>query len=343
MGTYQDLSGRGPTRRSLVLWGLILTAVIVVAAIPLTIYSRGGLDDTIEVSLQSDQIGDGLATGADVKYRGLVIGKVTDVSVADGGQQQVTLSLESGQAGELTDASRANFAPSNIFGVLGVELSQDHDGATLRDGDVIAMGDDTSEVSVTGVLRDVGDITSTLTDNEFSKLIDRMSTLARDLSPLMRSGFDLMNLALERQRMPLTEVLRIAGQTVSGAGDLTEPFVSLFTTLVEKTELYADPEQTRQVTGSLTGLVQVFITLGEVVGANQQDMATMLDASLTLGAPLGYSLGSVAPAADAVPELLDRIEKSMPIQNGRPTLQLGVTLQGLPQVTSGLLASGGGR
>lgn len=343
MGTYQDLSGRGPTHRSLVLWGLILTAAVVVAAIPLTLYSRGAFDDTTQVTLQSDQIGDGLATGADVKYRGLVIGKVTSVEVTRSGQQEVTLALESAQAGQLTDATRANFAPSNIFGVLGVELSEDGGGQRLRDGDVISMGDDTSEVSVTGVLRDVGDITNTLTDNEFSRLIDRMSTLARDISPLMRSGFDLMNLALERQRMPLTEVLRIAGQSISGAGELTGPFVSLFTTLVEKTELYADPEQTRQVTGSLTGLVQVFITLGEVVGANQQDLATLLDASLTLGAPLGYTVGSIAPALDSIPELLDRVQKSMPIQNGRPTLQLGVTLEQMPQVTSGLLASGVGR
>lgn len=340
MANLIDLRGRGPTRRQLLGLGGIAIALVVAVAVPLVLYAQGRFDKRIEVTLTSDTVGDGLVSGADVKYRGLLVGKVDAVTTTRNGGQVLTLSIDAKQADEMSGGLAASFAPSNIFGVVGVELEPTATGVVLHDGAVIPMGDTAEQVSAIGVLRDVGRVTNTLTGKQFDELVNRFDQIAAELHPLLRSGFDLLNLAAAHQKMPLALVLQIAANDIDGAGQLADPFVGLFTTLVEKTELYADPVQTEAVTGSLTGLVQLFIELGKVVGASQKELATSLDAAMTLGAPLGYTLGTVAPATEDVHTLIDRIERSMPAQNGKTTLQLGVTLQSLPQITSVL---GGGR
>ncbi len=167
--------------------------------------------------------------------------------------------------------------------MTGIELTPTAPGPALRNGQIIAAQDDSSDVSAVSVLRDIGSISSTLTGSEVTAMINRLDEVVTQISPLMRSGFDLFALAHQHQQMPFAQMLRIADDTLRGAAALSDPFVNLFTTLVEKTAMYADPQETAKVTGALTGLVQTFITLGQVVGTDPGDLATVLDASLTLG------------------------------------------------------------
>ncbi|MEP9394099.1 MlaD family protein [Gordonia sp. VNQ95] len=342
IGPPVDMSGRGPSQGSLVRWGLIAVAVILVIAVPVTLYARGVFDDRIEVTVTSDRVADSLAAGADVKYRGLLIGRVDSIDIDTAGRQDIRLSLDARQAADIRGGLSARFVPSNIFGVVGIELMPDGPGPTLHDGARIAATVSGSQVSAVAVLRDVGSITSTLTGADVTAMINRLDGVVAQISPLMRSGFDLLVLAHEHQQMPFAQMLAIADDTLRGADSLADPFVNLFTTLVEKTEMYADPAQTEKVTGALTGLVQTFITLGQTVGNNPTDLATVLDASLTLGAPLGYTLSTVPAAADDAHELIGRLDRMLLRVDGQVRLRLGLTLQSLPAITAGLAASGTG-
>lgn len=342
-----DHSGRGPTRGALGRWGLAMIALVVAIAIPVTLYARGAFDHRMELTLISHKVADTLTAGADVKYRGLLIGRVDHIEVTPDGEQRMTVSLNAAQAGRIAGDLTARFMPSNIFGVAGIELQQTTAGsagnaARLRDGTTITMNDDTASLSAISVLRDVGSITTTLTGTDVTEMINHLDTAVDQLAPLVASGFELLNLARAHQHMRFADVLRISADTLYGADRIAGPFVDLFTTLVEKTEMYADPVQTRNVTGALTGLVQTFITLGQVVGHNPRDLATVLDASLTLGAPLGYTLSTVPPAAADLQTLLDRLERTLPVVGGKPRLRLGIGLAALPQITAVLRADAGG-
>ncbi|GAA1480791.1 hypothetical protein GCM10009624_12310 [Gordonia sinesedis] len=339
IGPPTDLSGRGPGRRALSVWGIVALGLVVVVTVPLFAYARGAFDERVSMTLVSDRIADSLRSGADVKYRGLLIGRVESTEVGTDGRQRVRLSMDAGQARSIDGGLSARFAPSNIFGVVGIELEPTPSGPRMRDGAVVTMTDDSTQASAITVLRDVGTITRTLTGDDFSAMVNRLDTVIDQITPLVSAGFELFNLAHERQRMPFADVLRISADTLRGADSLGGPFVDMFTTLVEKTELYADPEETERVTGALTGLVQTFITLGQVVGTNPGDLATVVDASLTIGAPLGYTLSTVPRAADGALVLLDGLERSMPVVDGRVRLRLGVTLTSLPQITSVLAAT----
>ncbi|WP_157108435.1 MlaD family protein, partial [Aldersonia kunmingensis] len=200
MANLIDLRGRGPTRRQLLGLGGIAIGLVIAVAVPLVLYAQGRFDDRIAVTLTSDTVGDGLVSGADVKYRGLLVGKVDEVATTRSGGQVLTLSIESEQAKEMSGGLAASFAPSNIFGVVGVELEPQETGVTLRDGAVIPMGDTAAQVSAIGVLRDVGKVTNTLTGKQFNDLVNRFDQLAEELHPLLRSGFDLLNLAAAHQK-----------------------------------------------------------------------------------------------------------------------------------------------
>ncbi|MDF3285354.1 MCE family protein [Gordonia sp. N1V] len=340
IGPPIDVSGRGPSTGVLTRWGIAAIAVLAAIAIPVTLYARGVFDDTVEVTVTSDRISEGLSAGADVKYQGLLVGHVESITIDDQGHQRMRLAVDATQADHIGGHLTATFAPSNIFGVTGVELTPTAPGPALRNGQIIAAQDDSSDVSAVSVLRDIGSISSTLTGSEVTAMINRLDEVVTQISPLMRSGFDLFALAHQHQQMPFAQMLRIADDTLRGAAALSDPFVNLFTTLVEKTAMYADPQETAKVTGALTGLVQTFITLGQVVGTDPGDLATVLDASLTLGAPLGYTLSTVPAAADDAHELIGRLDKMLPRVDGTVRLRLGLTLESLPAITSALPTAG---
>ncbi|MGV9796200.1 MlaD family protein [Gordonia sp. NPDC003422] len=343
IGPPVDHSGRGLSTGRHAVWGLAMVAIVAIVTIPIALYAQRAFDDDVEITLTSAKVADSLTAGADVKYRGLLVGRVDDVEVTDDGQQRMTVALDADQARGIDGQLTARFVPSNIFGVVGVELTPVAPGPAVRAGDVVAVDADSAGVSAIAVLRDIGSVTTTLTGNDVNAMINRLDQVVDQLSPLISGGFELFVLAKQHQRMPFADVLRISADTLHGADRLAEPFVDLFTTLVEKTEMYADPVQTAKVTGALTGLVQTFITLGQVVGHNPRELATVLDASLTLGAPLGYTLSTVPASAADIHELIGRLERAFPKDSGAVRLRVGATLASLPQITSVLAGMGGTR
>ncbi|GAA2052635.1 MlaD family protein [Williamsia deligens] len=338
---YEDLSGRGPSRRTLLTLGAAAIVVLVVAAIPLTVYARGGFDSRVKVVAVADAVGDGLAAGGDVKFRGLIVGRVDSVTVTEGSKQQIALSIDADQADDIPDQVSAAYAPSNILGVTGIELRSDRTvGDTaghLRDGERLRIGSESTTVSVATLLRQVGEISTTVTGTEVSTSIDVLSRVVTAVQPLLRSGADLLNLAAARQQMPLARFLQTLGPASRGVADLEGPFDSVLINLTRTTAEYTNPAVVSGVRDTLSGLVDTVGTIGGVVGDNLGSLSTLLDFVITVGSPLGQTLRSIPPAYDDTRELVRRLTKALPTQNGKVTLQVGATLANMPQLTSVLL------
>lgn len=123
MSILFEKDGRGPAPRSLLLRGLALLAATTVAVSLLLLKSTGGFDEKVEVTAMLEQLGDGLPTRSDVKFRGLIVGTVAGVTPATGSEpNQVALELNPAHAGRIPHTVTARVVPSNAFAVSSVQL-----------------------------------------------------------------------------------------------------------------------------------------------------------------------------------------------------------------------------
>ncbi len=77
----------------------------------------------VRVTAELSTTGDGLPSDADVKFRGVLVGAVDDVQVAERGElQKVNIELKPEFAGGIPSNVTARVVPSNLFAVTSVEL-----------------------------------------------------------------------------------------------------------------------------------------------------------------------------------------------------------------------------
>lgn len=76
-----DPSGRGPTARQLSLAGLAMMTALALLLYLLALRYNGRFEDKVPVTALLTSTGDGLPARADVKFRGMVVGRVESVEV----------------------------------------------------------------------------------------------------------------------------------------------------------------------------------------------------------------------------------------------------------------------
>ncbi|GAY10221.1 MCE family protein [Pseudonocardia sp. N23] len=124
------------TRR--VLQGVaFVVALVLLAGLAVAEYA-GAFRAGVPVTLQVDKAGTQLATRADVKVRGMVVGRVEDISTA-GGVVTVSMSLDPDKIGAVPAGVSARLLPKTLFGEKYVSLVPPpaSTGRHLQAGDVI--------------------------------------------------------------------------------------------------------------------------------------------------------------------------------------------------------------
>lgn len=134
-----DLDPRSPSNRRLFGVGVGFIVVTAVVATLMVAKSTGALDNLTRVDIELVNIGDGLPDRSDVKFRGVLIGSVSDVTPSAHGRPNVVhVSLKPEYASGVPDTVTARVVPSNIFAVSAVQLVDNGPGAgRLRSGAVI--------------------------------------------------------------------------------------------------------------------------------------------------------------------------------------------------------------
>ena len=139
MAKIFDISGRGPSNRSLLLAGLAMIAVSIVIAALLVAKSQGRLENYTRITADLTNVGDGLPSRSDVRYHGLLVGSVNNVVPATFGKPNyVGIDLMGEYAKDIPKTVTARVVPSNVFAVSGVELVDNGDAPPLASGDHIA-------------------------------------------------------------------------------------------------------------------------------------------------------------------------------------------------------------
>ncbi|WP_407663248.1 MlaD family protein [Mycolicibacterium confluentis] len=137
--------------------GLLLVAMLV-SAIAIA-KSEGAFSNRLEVFALLTDVGDGLPSGSDVKFRGALVGSVEGVTPAvDGQPNRVTLSLDPHFSGGIPANVTARVVPGNVFAVSSIQLIDNGPAPSLRADDQITQDDSLATVQFQTALTKLRDV-----------------------------------------------------------------------------------------------------------------------------------------------------------------------------------------
>ncbi|MEV0294264.1 MCE family protein [Nocardia sp. NPDC050710] len=297
-----DPSGRGPTMRQLLIAGVCGLVVFALILGFLMARYRGYFVPKVNVVANLTTTGDGLPAQADVKFRGVLVGAVDKVEVADkGALQEVQIELKPEFAEGIPANVTARVVPSNLFAVTSVELVFNGPADNyLHEGSVIE--EDPSQVALQDTLTTVQRILDAIDPVQFGRVLGTLSqaldgsgrvpgsTVERldrwilsvdesipDLG-VMLGDFSASFHALNQSAPELLDVLGSSVQTASTIADRRNELVALITgasgTVDTVNELFArNPDVGKQVTAGTS----------ETFGALAADPQAITQAVINLG------------------------------------------------------------
>lgn len=339
MAVFEDLSGRSAGPATLRTRGLMVVAIVAVVAVLLTAYAKGFFDSTFSLTIDAATVGDGLAPGAEVKFRGLAIGTVDEIDTVGFGRQRIELSIDGAQSAELTDTLQAQFTSSNVFGSTAIELISDGRGGALPENSTLTIAPDSANVTVTSVFRRVAALTKVLDTDQVQHLRDLLARISSDVSESLKPYFDTARMLTENQIDPLSLKLHRGGELGQGIDDLIPPLLDLVVGVVDNSAYYEPMDNRTRTLDAIDGLSnELLYPLGEMLETNNPNLTKLLSTTLDLLVPITASLGTLAPAYDRVPTVIDGVSDAFPLVDGAPQLQLDVIVRTMPNMASAVAA-----
>ncbi|MEV6559069.1 MlaD family protein [Nocardia sp. NPDC051756] len=338
MPIFVDHSGRTAGRWMLRLRGLVVAAVIVVVAVFTTQYARGNFADKFTLTIDAATLGEGLAPGAEVKFRGFGIGTVRKVQTVDYGHQRIELALDRTQAAALTDDVSARFTSSNIFGSSAIELVNTGHGGRLPENTTLFIGANASNATVSSVFRRAARLTQVLDSDTVRALFDLLLDNTASLGPAVQSFFATARVLALNQRAPLGHYLDIGADIGTGAAQVTPPVVDVILGVLDNSEYFGSAENRERTKHSLSALdTGLLLSVTDLLRKDNPDLAVILGGVLDLVVPISASIGTVAPAYNRLPALLARIDSAFPVVDGRVQLQLEVIVKNMPYLADSII------
>lgn len=133
-----DTDPRSPSTGRLLVLGVCFVVIASLISVGLYAKSKGQFDRLVRVTAELVNVGDGLPENSDVKFRGILVGFVTNVKPATVGKPNVVhLSLRREFATTIPGNVTARVVPSNVFAVSSVQLVDNGPAAPVRPGQVI--------------------------------------------------------------------------------------------------------------------------------------------------------------------------------------------------------------
>ncbi|HEX7826643.1 MAG TPA: MlaD family protein, partial [Mycobacterium sp.] len=143
-----DTNSYSPSTRKLFVLGIGFIVIAALIAVACIAKSKGEFDRIVRVSADLVNVGDGLPEKSDVKFRGVLVGQVSDVELTGNNRPNVVhIDLKPDYAKGIPSTVTARVVPSNVFAVSSVQLIDNGNASSpLREGAVIA--EDTSNATV---------------------------------------------------------------------------------------------------------------------------------------------------------------------------------------------------
>jgi len=303
-----DPSGRGPTMRQLLIAGV---AGLVVFALILTFlmarYKGYIMHPKVDVTASLSTTGDGLPANADVKFRGVLVGAVKDVAVADQGTvQQVHIEMKPEYTSGVPANVTARVVPSNLFAVTSVELVYNGpDQAALHQGSQIAEDHSQGTIALQDTLTTVRTILSKIDPVQLGRVVSTLSYALESGSRVPGSTVERLNDWLAKVRAAVPNV----GQTLD---DFSSSFHALNQSAPELVQSLADSVKTAQTISDKRAQVAALITGSEsTVDKVNALFAANGDAGERLTVGTSDLFGAMAANPQAIPLAIASLNTSI--------------------------------
>lgn len=199
MSVLFEKDGRGPSGTALLVRGLVLVLATVLVVTLLLLKSTGRFDEKLEVTAVLAQLGDGLPTRSDVKFRGMLVGIVAGVTPATGGGgNRVLLQLDPVAAQGIPRTVTARVVPSNVFAVSSVQLVDNGPGPALSAATEIRQDTSLSTVQLQTALTKLREIIASTARIGTGTTVGVLAAVARATD---RRGADLVAAGAQLDRI----------------------------------------------------------------------------------------------------------------------------------------------
>lgn len=301
----RDPSGRGPTLRQVAAAGVAMLLAVGAAGWLLMLRYTGYFTAHVTVTAVMTSTGDGLPAHADVKYRGILVGSVTDVQIADkGAQQRVTIALRPDRAAAIPDNITARVIPNNLFGVTAMEFVDNGPAPTgLRAGAVIPE-DPRGSTELQTTLTTLRDILDHIEPERLGRVL---GTLADALEPQYRTPGSTID-RLDRWLTTVDGIPGIGG-LLGNLGAATEALNQSAPDLVNVLDDSLTTADT--LTQRRANLIAMLTTAGGTVDTVNALFARSPNAGKALVSGTNMMIGTLAADPDAIPDSVANLNVSL--------------------------------
>lgn len=212
-------------RQQHVLTGAI-AMLLVVGAVTVGIKGAfGAFDGGYELVGRFDAAGQGLLPGSDVKIRGVNVGEVDSIELAEG-EAEVTLRIDDGE--DIPEDATATIRPKTLFGEKYVDIDPgptEETGPYLADGD--ALVNTLGGFELEAVLTDLYPLLEAVDPVELTTVLGEMAEGGRGLGEVVNrsivNGEELTTLFADNAELTrrfLTDLAALSEQLDASAGDV---------------------------------------------------------------------------------------------------------------------------
>ncbi|WP_067564830.1 MlaD family protein [Nocardia acidivorans] len=301
-----DPSGRGPTARQLSTIGLAVLSTLALLLYLLALRYHGDFEDKVPVVATLTSTGDGLPANADVKFRGMIVGRVAGVDiVSKGDRQNASLWLEPGVAETIPATVTARVIPNNIFGVTAVELVDTVPTTrTLRAGATIAEDTSAATVQLQSTLNVLRTVLSNIQPEKLGRVL---GTLSAAFDPEAR----VPGSTIERLDNWMTQVHALP-EMGDLLGNLGRAATALSRSAPQLVEVLSQSVTTaKTLTDQRSALVALLANGGTAVDAVNTLFAANPDSGKFLVSGLDELFGSLAQDPQAIPYAISNLNTAL--------------------------------
>ncbi|OHT85153.1 MlaD family protein [Mycobacteroides saopaulense] len=304
-----EVDGRGPSDNQLLTLSVVTLAAIVALTGTMLLKSAGRLNDYVPVVADLMNVGDGLPQKSDVKYHGVLVGEVDDVTPATGAKPNfVHINLKPQYVKSIPSTATARVVPSNVFAVSSVQLVDRGPGAPIRAGAHIAEDQELPTVlfqTTVSKLRDVLNATGRgREDNSVGILAAVGAATDSRRVKLLAGGAQLNRLITELNAIVATDT---GPSTASALLNAAEGLKQSAPDLLDSLHQAVQPMQTlAEKREQLTTLLHAGLT---TVGTNKKAFDNHTDQLIGITTELTPPIGVFAKNADKFVPIFRNINK----------------------------------
>jgi virulence factor Mce-like protein len=260
--------GQGVLLRTYGVVFLLVLAMLV--GLTVAIYNKTFVD-VVNVTLETNRVGNQLAPPADVKLRGMIVGEVRAVH-SDGEKATIDIALQPERAGLIPKDVSARLLPKTLFGekYVALQLPSRPSGETLAEGDVITQDRSRTAIELETVLDNLLPLLRTINPAKLNATLNALATALEGRGERLGENLELVDGYFTQ----LNPKLGTIKTDISGLADVAEIYADAAPDLVRMLRNFSVSTQTiaeksQAYAGFLAGTAGFATTTQRFLEANE--------------------------------------------------------------------------